>query len=365
MKIKPLLVGFVVLIAIFSRPSLSHADELLDQGLKKMAEEIKAFLQGEGLPLKIVVGDFTAPPRLKASGGVELSRAIAGQLEAAGISVSDDAAQQLMGKFKLSTKKQHAADDFESVAMDVEATVLDANDQELSVLSISVFGSVTMQIAGQTVDVPVKLPEKERQETLIRQIKEPPTKIENAKTMPSASSPFGIEILVNSNNRLTSRSPRLDSQSRAFVELHRGEEYVVRLYNDAAFEAAVCLTVDGVDVFVDAQDAPPNSRLIIYPGQHVDVPGWYFSRTQSKAFEIGGYEESVAKRVGNSTGVGTISAAFQACWDPNGPRPADEPGGSPKGGKATKQGRDINKNYVQLTRDFGAVRAVVSVRYDR
>jgi len=329
------------------------------------ADEIKSFLQDEDLPLKIVVGDFTAPPRLKASGGVEISRAIATQLQSVGIVVADDAGQQLMGKFKLAEKKQHPQDSFESLAFEIEATLLDGNDDELAELPISVFGSVALQLAGQTIDVSLKLQEKERQETLVRQVKEPPTKIEEGQTKPSASSPFGMEILVNNSNQVNLRSPRLDSQSRAFVDLHRGEEYVVRLYNDASFEAAVCLTVDGVDVFVDAQDAPKNSRFIIYPGTHIDVPGWYFNKSNSKAFEIGGYEESVANRVRNSTGIGTINATFQACWDPNGPRPTDEPGGNAKGGKATKQGRDIKKNYVELTRDFGDVRAVVSVRYDR
>ncbi len=365
MKIKPWLCGLIVFLTLCGAPSISHADPLLDQGLKKMAEEIKGFLQDEKLPLKIVVGDFTAPPRLKASGGVEISRAIAEQLKNTGIDVSDDAKQQLMGNFKLKEKKQHPQDSFESLALEIEAIILDGEDEELAELPISVFGSVALQIAGQTVDVPADLPEGLKQETLIRQIKQPPTKVEQAKTKPSDTSPFGMEILVNSNNQLSSRSPKLDNQSRAFVDLHRGEEYVVRLYNDASFEAAVCLTVDGVDVFVDAADAPKDSRFIIYPGTHIDVPGWYFTKTNSKAFEIGGYEESVAHRVGNSTGIGTITASFQACWDPSGPRPADEPGGNAKGGNATKQGRDINKNYVQLTREFGDVRAVISVRYDR
>ncbi len=158
----------------------------------------------------------------------------------------------------------------------------------------------------------------------------------------------------------------MDSKNRSFVQLNRGEEYIVRLSNDASFEAAVTLTIDGVNMFVDAKDAPTDSRLIVYPGTHIDIPGWYFTKTNSKAFEIGGYEESVAKRVGSSTGVGTISAAFSASWAPNGPRPADEPGGNSKSiNKATKQGRDVNKNYVQLKRDFGQIRSIITVRYDR
>ncbi|MEZ6092537.1 MAG: hypothetical protein R3C05_31920 [Pirellulaceae bacterium] len=356
--------GIALLVSLFITTRV-HADPLLDQGLEKMAIEIKSFLDDERLPKQMIVGDFSGAPRLKASGGVEISRAIAQQLEKVGIVVSDDADLQLMGSFKLKEAKAQPHDDFESLALEIEATILDGEDEELAEVPISVFGSVALQIAGQTVEVPPKLPERQRQEKLVSQTKNPPTNIDQSRTRPSQDSPFGVEVLVRNGNRLDSRSPRLDSRGRSNVDLHLGEEYVVRLYNDASFEAAVTLTIDGVDMFIDAEDAPKDSRLIVYPGRHVDIPGWYITQTNSKAFEIGGYEESVAKRQGSSKSVGTISATFRACWDPNGPRPADEPGGNAKGGKATKQGRDISKNYVQLIRDFGEVRAVVSVRYDR
>jgi hypothetical protein len=344
----------------------AHADELLDQGLAKMAKEIKSFLAVEKLPSKVIVGDFSGVPKLKASGGVEISRSIQTQLEACGVTVSDDADTQVMGKFKMVEKRQHPQDAFDSLALEILATVLDGDGNELAVLPISVFGSVVLQISGASgVEIPPTMPEAQRQQKMIEQVKTPPTNTDQGKTKPTATSPFGVEILVVKGNRLEKRPATLDSQKRANVDLHQGEEYVVRLHNMADFEAAVSLTIDGVDMFVDATDAPPNSRIIVAPGKFADVPGWYISKTNTKAFQIGGYEQSVARRIGNSTGIGTITAAFRASWDPNGPCPADEPGGAPKGGKATKQGRDLEKNYQMVIRDFGDVRAVVSVRYDR
>jgi hypothetical protein len=367
-KSRPSLTLFVLFafLWIFGDLRVTHADELLDKGLAKMATEIQKFLAQEKLPSKVIVGDFSGVPKLKSSGGVEISRSIRAQLEAAGLAVSDDADVQVMGKFKLVEKKQHAQDEFESLGMEILAQVLGANGEELVELPIEVFGSAVLQIAGVSgVELPQNAPESKRQETLRQQIKAPPTQTQDGKAMPSASSPFSIEILVRKGNQLEPRSTTLDSQSRANINLHQGEEYVVRLHNKASFEVAVSLTIDGVDMFVDAKDAPKNSRIVVFPGQSVDVPGWYITKTDTKAFEIGGYEKSVAKRVGNSTGVGTITAAFRACWTPNGPRPSDEPNGTPKGGKATLQGRDIEKNYEHVTRDFGDVRAVVSVRYDQ
>lgn len=347
--------------------SRGHADELLDQGLAKMAGEIKKFLTEEKLPAKVMVGDFVGLPKLKASGGVEITRTIKKQLEIAGLTVSDDDAEtQVMGKFKLVERKWHAEDSFDSLAMEIEAQIMDGNGEELATLPISVFGSVVMQISGVPgVELPQAVPEAKRQELIIEQVKKPPTQIEEGKTKPAATSPFAVEIFVVQGNQLQKRPATLDTQKRAYVDLHQGEEYVVRLHNTANFETAVTLTIDGVDMFVDATDAPSNSRIIVAPGRFADVPGWYISKTNTKAFQIGGYEQSVAKRVGNSTGIGTITAAFRASWDPNGKRPDDEPAGAPKGGKATTQGRDLAKNYELVTRDFGDVRSVVSVRYDR
>jgi hypothetical protein len=357
---------FVVVLSFLGSLRSAHGDELLDQGLAKMAEAIKSFLKEEKLPSKVIVGDFSGVPKLKASGGVEISRSIKSQLEAAGLTVDDDADTQIMGKFKLVEKRQHPQDEFDSLGLEILAQIFDGNGDPLAELPISVFGSVVLQISGASgVDIPPMMPEKQRQEKMIEQVKNPPTSTDQGKTKPTATSPFSVEILVVKGNQLEKRPATLDQQKRANVDLHQGEEYVVRLHNAADFEAAVTLTIDGVDMFVDATDAPSNSRIIVAPGKYADVPGWYINKTDTKAFQIGGYEQSVAKRVGNSTGIGTITAAFRASWDPKGPPPVDEPSGQPKGGKATTQGRDLAKNYEIVTRDFGDVRAVVSVRYDR
>jgi hypothetical protein len=356
----------VVILSFLGSLRSAHGDELLDQGLAKMANAIKSFLEEEKLPTKVIVGDFSGVPKLKASGGVEISRSIQKQLEAAGVSVADDADTQVMGRFKLVEKRQHPQDQFDSLGLEIIAQISDGNGDPLVELPISVFGSVALQISGASgVEVPPTMPEKQRQEKMIEQVKNPPTSTDQGKTKPTAASPFSVEILVVKGNQLEKRPATLDQQKRANVDLHQGEEYVVRLHNTADFEAAVTLTIDGVDMFVDATDAPSNSRIIVAPGKYADVPGWYINKTDTKAFQIGGYEQSVAKRVGNSTGIGTITAAFRASWDPNGKRPDDEPAGAPKGGKATTQGRDLAKNYELVTRDLGDVRSVVSVRYDR
>jgi hypothetical protein len=346
-------------------PAGGLPENLLDRGLAKMAKEIQAFLAEEKLPSKVVVGDFNGVTKLKASGGVEISRSIKIQLEAAGVTVKNDADTQIMGKFKLVEKRQHPQDQFDSLALEILATILDGDGNELAELSMSVFGSVVLQISGASgVEIPSTMPEPQRQEKMIEQVKNPPTSIDQGKAKPTVRSPFAVEILVVKGNQLEMRPATLDEQKRANFDLHPSEEYVIRLHNTANFESAVTLTIDGVDIFVDATDAPPNSRILVAPGKHVDVPGWYLSKAKVRPFQFDGYFAGSDDRFRTSTGVGTITAAFRASWTPDGTRPADESKGDPKC-PPTKLGFEFANNNELVARYFGDVRAVVSMRYDR
>ncbi|MCA9228524.1 MAG: hypothetical protein KDA47_23065, partial [Planctomycetales bacterium] len=286
---------------------------------------------------------------------------------------SDDAPLQLMGKFKLVEKRQFAGEAFDSLALEIEATILDDNDDELVVLEFDVFGSVTLQLAGIDVNLPPQASDAERERVKIEQAKRPATKVDAAEVRPAATSPFGMEVLVVNGNQVTSRPATLDTRGRAFVELHKGEEYAVLLKNDADFEVAVDLAIDGVSAFALAEEAGLRRNLFLVPahGSYV-VPGWFRSLTKTNAFVIGGYAQSVNKQVGGScASVGKISARFRASWSDDASRPDDEPraGANAKDtqppGKATVLGRELQKNYQQVQREFGVVRAVVNIRYDK
>lgn len=350
------------------RVSATETDQVVAQAMNSVAEVVVKFLDDEDLKHEIILGQITGLPNLKASGGSEIRRSLELALEKHGISCSDDANTQIMGQFRLIEDRAHPDDDFDSLGLEVDLKILDENGNSLAEPEIKVWGKQILQIAGLNVDIPAKGSEKIRQKEIIRQRHEPDTKIKSNEIR--TNGPFGIEVFVNNSGRKTSRKPRLDSKKRPFVDLHLKEEYVVRLYNHADYQVAVTLVVDGVNVFVNSKDegVTANSKFILQPNSHIDVPGWFITRTESKAFEISGYEGSVAEQHGelqSSGNVGTITASYQACWEPGGKRPADEPGGNPKGGKATKEGRDIKKDYAVVVRDFGVIRSTISVRYDR
>ena len=58
------------------------------------------------------------------------------------------------------------------------------------------------------------------------------------------NSPFGLEVLVGAKAREIRERHHL-----GYITLRKGEEYVIRLVNDAPYEVAVAVAVDGLSVF--------------------------------------------------------------------------------------------------------------------
>ena len=366
-----ILLTIAFFVGVFLSGQWLHANEtapVIAQGMQRVAVAVHGFLHEEGLTKEIVVGQISGLPNLKSSGGSEVRRTLIHALNENGVSVSDDAKTQMMGKYRLIEAREKPTDDFDSLGLEVTLQILNENGDTLAEPEIKVWGKQILQIAGLNVDIPTKGSQKIRQKEIIRQRHKPNTRV--VKHQVRTGGPFGIEVIVNNGGQLDSRAPRLDSKHRPFVDLHLKEEYIVRIHNDADFESAVTLLIDGVNVFVNSKQAGlgPDSKFIIPAHSHADIPGWIINNHDSKAFEISGYEGSVAQAIGksqSSADVGTITASFQASWSGDDQRPSDEPGGRAKGGKATKQGRDIKKDYAVVVRDFGVVRSTVSVRYDR
>ena len=402
--------ALVVFIAFALIQQTALGDHVLDTGLRKMAKKIYEFMDSEGYSKEMIVGDFSAPPRLKASGGVELSRAITEALRAEGIRIHDDARYQIYGKFRIDISREWAEDSYESLGLEIKTTILDDQDEELAILPIKVYGSAALQIAGIDVDVPASYTEEKRQKSYVKQYRKPETYIPAPKeyphdetdlyerqdyphhektadinkpdsyspvgyqVRPSRDSQYGMEILVSKgaySKEASIRPLSKDSKGRAYVQLHKGEEYLVRLRNDSNHEVAVELTVDGVNVFELSHDVGlRKSNVLLAPHGSYLLPGWFRSLQKSNAFEIGGFAQSVAKKTGaSSASVGVITAKFRASWDPMGPPPADEPSWHSKSAvppsKATILGREILQSYERAHRKFGVVRAVVSIRYDK
>lgn len=348
------LVTLTVLVTSVVAGSAAEAEDVaLADGLSRLAAGVVEVIKKEGGDLAVDVGDFVGAPRLKSAGGPGIALLLADALEAKGVAVREPAPFQLLGTFKTVDGRAAAGDAFNSVALRIEASVLDARDNELQKININVFGDAPLQIAGGTGSLP---PAKEGQVSAEREdakraaVESPQAAVEGTEVRDAPKSLFGIEVLVNQKPR----QPTLQT-GRAFVDLDKGEEYVVRLHNRAGFEAAVTLTVDGLSMFAFSEDGSFGSQVLIPPGRFVEIPGWYVSNGKTDAFEIGGYADSAAaQKLVPSTSVGVITATFHEAIE-----------GSGKDPKATKRGRQIGQAYKEEKRVVKPPIAVVSVRYDR
>ena len=86
---------------------------------------------------------------------------------------------------------------------------------------------------------------------LKRDLEKPPLYLPPGGTQIKVSdaSPFAVEVLTRrAGGPLKVQQPS-GTKGQAFVEIKKGEEYVLRLHNTSKYEAAVSVTIDGVDAF--------------------------------------------------------------------------------------------------------------------
>lgn len=359
--------SMTVVVALLASVDLSmdatpcRADADLDKGINKLAANISQFLKRER-QTAVIVGDFIAPPKLKASGGPGISQLLAEQFKKLGIQVNDQAAFQVMGKFELKAEKDDLGSDV--TALKIKADVLGRDDEVVQSFAISVFGTSGLQLAGNSVDLTGAAFGETRNQKIKDSINKPQSAIIGNETRVSEASLFGVEVHVRDGDKAAPRTPTLDG-GRSFVELKKGEEYVVRLVNHATFEAAVTLTIDGLSMFAFSKEGNTQAQVLIAANSAVEIPGWYSTVDKTEAFIITGYPESAAGQRGITTGVGTISASFSAAWPKGAEQPEDEPYLTTADDIATGRGRIIDKKYKKVEREIGQVRAIVSVRYTR
>ena len=199
-------------------------------------------------------------------------------------------------------------------------------------------------------------------------------------------SPFGMEVRVapktpgkvDKNGTRTiadyvAKTPT-DTEGYAFVPIQRDEVYGVELSNDADFDTAVQLRIDGLSMYSFSELRDPNTGLpqytyVIVPKKsRVFIRGWHVTNETSDEFLVTEYAKSAAKELNSTAPTGTITATFHAAWNPNDPPPADEPKNPNENSlsaDATGRGARFEQKFQEVSKKIGVARDVISVRYTR
>lgn len=351
----------VVAIALVSGgASTANASSNLQQELAIVAEEISKFLKARD-EHAIALGQFTAPPQLAASGGSGIAHILTDELKKREIEVKPRAALGIEGKFR-------DVEDSKSKKLAAEITVnlVDRAGQIVLSLVRGVFGDATLAgLLGITTELPPAANDQARDAQLRQGLDAPQAAINNTRVAAAANSPFSIEVLVKSGEQFQARAAQNDG-GLAFIPIKRDEIYAIKLNNDSDNDAAVLLTIDGVNVFAFSENKQ-YTQFVIPAKKSGVIKGWHRNNNVSDSFLVTELAKGAAAELKQpSNNIGTITAAFSAAWENN--PPADEPPNPnqySRSADATGRGPQVEAKYSEVARQFGVVRATVSVRYTK
>ena len=334
----------------------------LQRELGVVAKEIAKIVRGMDDD-SVSIGEFRAPPQLSASAGPAIAQILSDEIKKSGLNVRNRAKLGIEGKYR-----DVIDDSTKRLAAQIQVSVVDRAGKEVFSIDRGVFGDATLaSLFGVTAEVPPQLDDKSRDEKMQLAIDKPSINLRGARISPSPESPYGVEIMIKTGNNYESRQPSQED-GLAFVPIRRDEIYAVRLYNDSPYEAAVTLTIDGLNVFAFSK-SPNYTQWIIPPKTPSMIIGWHITNQGSDLFQVTEYSKSAAAvKMPNSAKLGTITASFAAAWAKGSTPPPDEPT-SPhefaRSADATGRGPHVATKYEEVQRLFGVTRAAVSVRYTK
>ena len=365
-----LLVCGLALAALLGGAGPVHAQA----GLKaELGESAKKIAQAVG-DRPVTVGEFTglkgesnAVPQSSAGPGI--AKALSDALKKQKVTVQNNAALTVEGDFSDFNDAQSGRlgvrvnvrikDSKGKVALEFARGIFPKDASDTSIQELL---GVSTSAGGNATD--------EQRDQLIRDsLKDPTATIAGTRILAQPKRPYAIEVLVKSGDDFVAKTPQ-SVNGRAFVSLDKNDTYAVRLINTFNFDAAVTLSIDGLNVFAfsqvkDETGDPKVTRLIVPKKSQATITGWYLTDTKTASFVVTDLPKSAGGALKSSAAVGTITASFGVAVAKGGKLPADEPKTRAADPSATGIGADTTLNYKEAERTFGVVRDTISVRYGK
>lgn len=346
-------------ILIGAGPGVEVRRRSVDVG--EVAREVAQFVKRYGEE-SVFVESFAGPEALKASAGPGIALALSEDLIGRGIKHTQSAALKIRGEFQLVAQQ-----DTGDPAARIKGAVVDATGKALFRFSRDVRDEGALAaLFGATAELPPDKGEAARAKILRASIESPKVTIRESRVAAGPGSPYGVEIRVAAGDGWEPRAVK-DEAGMAFVAVRRDETYAVELVNDSDEDAAVTLTIDGLNLFAFSNNRNYNYVIISKKSRGL-IKGWHRTNVDSDSFKVTEYAKGAAASIGaDPSSTGTITARFAAAWPKDGPRPSDERSMIAMRGQADATGRgpSVEAKYREVERKVGVVRASVSVRYSK
>lgn len=356
--------GICIAMSLSSQACVRGSDESLEKELRSvLVEHVLPLIEKRGQG-PIAIGGFSAATNVKGSAGPEIQLKLSRLLEQMDIDTDAESYRyEISGNYLPYNDPQSNL-----YGVKLITRIVDAEDgTTLGEFPRFVFGAETVpRLLGLNVSSKGGNDPKIQSVSFKKAAQSPDTFLAGAAVSASPVSPYSVEVLVMRNGQFIAVPAHIDSHSRPFAPLAKSDVYAIRLSNRSEHDAAVKLTIDGVNVFEFSEQTPPPAFWIVpkgtdgKPGTLV-VKGWDKSSTQSIEFKVVDFPESAAARIKlQPSQTGLISASFSACWENESDRPKSE-GRT----RATGFGNEIVDHKTAVKRNVGHVRDVISIRYER
>jgi hypothetical protein len=350
----------LILLALFATASARGGD--FGAAMDQFAGRIKELLDTER-ESEIALNQFNAPARLAANSSSGIRKALEEGLKKRGVQIKKSAHLEINGEYR------ELEDPVQNktvvrilgriVNQDTGRPVSECEVKVDNLTSIAALIGATMEIA------PTPVPE-DRERAIREGIRKPSAHVASTRISAGPKSPFAIEVHVGParGEELRPRAASVD-EGQAFMNIRSDERYEVRLINDAPFDVAVTLTIDGLGLF--AFSGNKDYRYVIVPQRSSGrITGWHRTNDEAEQFLVTDYAKSAAasRSLAPSADLGVITACFAAAWPANGNPPPDE-GMEGRSARATGRGPITTANFVEVERRTGRLRASISVRYTK
>jgi hypothetical protein len=104
--------------------------------------------------------------------------------------------------------------------------------------------------------------------------------------------------------------PTYAADGRYYVAGNPGNEYEVRIRNQAGADLLAVVSVDGVNVITGETASPAQSGYVLGPARMLPIRGWRKDMTRTAAFYFTSLDDSYAARTGRPDNVGVIGVAL-------------------------------------------------------
>lgn len=355
----------VVLVGTTVRADEQPKKEDLKSAMQTLATAVKQVIEEEKQEA-IAIGDFTGPASLDSNFGPGLKNMLAKELETQKVPVNRKANLSVKGRYAAITDEK----DKKQMAVRLTVEVLDSREERRAEFKADVRDNTDIaKLAGLTASLPANGTKRSRNEEIQNAKEKPTVHVDGSLIKAKGDSVFSVELLVAEQPR-----PAAVKEGQAFVDIKRDEIYALKVTNNSDREAAVTLTIDGLDVFafsddIDAETKRPKFSFYVIPAKSaIMINGWHKTSDPKRTdnvlsflvTEYGKGASSAAKSTGE-VGVLTLTFAF------SGEHPEDLPAEETKSASRNETGfgPPRTEKFETVKRNIGVVRDVVTVRYTR